>query len=45
LAIVKVLVEHGADPNAREPQYGAQPAGWAQYFKKRETQEYLESLA
>lgn len=45
LAIAKLLVEHGADPNAREPQFGAQPAGWAQYFKKRETQEYLESLA
>ncbi|MCI2415952.1 ankyrin repeat domain-containing protein [Saccharopolyspora sp. K220] len=45
LATVRVLVEHGADPTAREPQFGAQPAGWAQYFKKRETQEYLESLA
>ena len=45
LAIAKLLVEHGADPNAREPEFGAQPAGWAQYFKQRETQEYLESLA
>jgi ankyrin repeat protein len=45
LAIVRLLVEHGADHAAREPQFGAQPAGWAQYFKKRATQEYLESLA
>jgi ankyrin repeat protein len=44
LLTAKVLVEHGADPKAREPEYGAQPAGWAQYFNKRETQEYLESL-
>lgn len=45
LATAKILVEHGADPDAREPQFGAKAAGWAQYFKKRETQEYLESLA
>jgi ankyrin repeat protein len=45
LSIVRLLVEHGADHTAREPQFGAQPAGWAQYFKKAETQKYLESLA
>ncbi|GLY70950.1 ankyrin repeat domain-containing protein [Amycolatopsis taiwanensis] len=45
LSVAHLLVEHGADRTAREPQFGAQPAGWAQYFKKAETQEYLESLA
>jgi ankyrin repeat protein len=45
LSIARLLVEHGADHTAREPQFNAQPAGWAQYFKKPETQKYLESLA
>ncbi|GAA2265285.1 hypothetical protein GCM10010402_21250 [Actinomadura luteofluorescens] len=45
LSIARLLVEHGADHAAREPGFNAQPAGWAQYFKKRETQKYLESLA
>ena len=45
LSIARLLVEHGADHTAREPGFNAQPAGWAQYFKKRETQKYLESLA
>jgi ankyrin repeat protein len=45
LSIAHLLVEHGADHTAREPQFNAQPAGWAQYFKKAETQNYLESLA
>jgi ankyrin repeat protein len=44
LSIVRLLVERGADYTAREPQFKAQPAGWAQYFKKPETQKYLESL-
>jgi ankyrin repeat protein len=44
LSIARLLVEHGADHRAREPQFNAQPAGWAQYFKKPETQKYLESL-
>jgi ankyrin repeat protein len=45
LLIARLLVEHGADHTAREPGFNAQPAGWAQYFKKQETQKYLESLA
>ena len=45
LAIARLLVEHGADHTAREPEFKAQPAGWAQYNKKSETQRYLESLA
>lgn len=45
LSIARLLVEHGADHAAREPGFNAQPAGWAQYFKKAETQKYLESLA
>lgn len=45
LSIARLLVEHGADHTAREPGFNAQPAGWAQYFKKLETQKYLESLA
>ncbi|MEH1169493.1 ankyrin repeat domain-containing protein [Micromonospora sp. CPCC 205539] len=45
LSIARLLVEHGADHTTREPGFNAQPAGWAQYFKKPETQKYLESLA
>ena len=45
LSIARLLVEHGADHTARESGFNAQPAGWAQYFKKLETQKYLESLA
>lgn len=45
LSIARLLVEHGADHTAREPGFNARPAGWAQYFKKPETQGYLESLA
>ncbi|WP_026411197.1 ankyrin repeat domain-containing protein [Actinomadura oligospora] len=45
LSIVRLLVEHGADHTVREPEFNAQPAGWAQYFKKPETRKYLESLA
>jgi ankyrin repeat protein len=45
LAITRLLVEHGADHTAREPEFSARPAGWAQYNKKPETQKYLESLA
>jgi ankyrin repeat protein len=45
LETARLLVQNGADLDAREPQFNARPAGWAQYFKKRETQEYLESLA
>ena len=45
LSIARLLVEHGADHTAREREFNAQPAGWAQYFKKPETQKFLESLA
>ena len=44
LSITRLLVKHGADHTARDPQFKAQPAGWAQYFHKPETQRYLESL-
>jgi ankyrin repeat protein len=45
LSIARLLIEHGADHRAREREFNAEPAGWAQYFKKPETQKYLESLA
>jgi ankyrin repeat protein len=45
LSITRLLVEHGADHTARDPGFKAEPAGWAQYFKKSDTQKYLESLA
>lgn len=44
LSIARLLVEHGADHTAREPEFKALPAGWAQYNKKPEVQKYLESL-
>ncbi|MGH2894267.1 MAG: ankyrin repeat domain-containing protein, partial [Solirubrobacteraceae bacterium] len=44
LEVIRVLVEHGADPTIRDSGYDATPAGWAEHFEKTEAQEYLRAL-
>lgn len=40
-AIVSLLLEHGADPSRRDPQWDATPRGWAEYFNNARTMENL----
>lgn len=42
--LVRVLLELGADPSAREPGYGATPLGWAEHAGRPEVVELLRSL-
>ena len=44
LELVQLLVELGADPNAREPTYGATPLGWAEHNHQQAVVEYLAPL-
>jgi hypothetical protein len=44
LAMLQLLVEHGANPNLRDSGYDATPAGWAEHFGQREAEDYLRSL-
>lgn len=44
LAMVKFLIEHGADVTAKDVENGATVAGWAAYGGHDEVKEYLESL-
>lgn len=41
LDVVKLLVEHGADIRRTDPQWGAPPQGWAEYFCHADVVEYL----
>jgi hypothetical protein len=43
LPIVRLLVEHGADRTARDPQFDLPPVGWARYFGQHDVADYLES--
>jgi hypothetical protein len=42
--MLRLLVEHGANPNLRDSGYDATPAGWAEHFGQREAEDYLRSL-
>ena len=42
--LLRLLVEHGADPTIRDSGYDATPAGWADHFEKAEAREYLAAL-
>jgi hypothetical protein len=44
LHALPVLVEHGADPAAREPVWNSTPLGWAQYFGNARAAAYLGPL-
>ena len=44
MPIIKLLFEHGADPNVRDTGYDATPAGWAEHHGQTEAQQYLTAL-
>jgi ankyrin repeat protein len=44
LDIIRLLLEHGADPNVRDVGYKATPAGWAEHFGKTEAARLLAPL-
>ncbi|WP_308637985.1 ankyrin repeat domain-containing protein [Paenibacillus silvisoli] len=43
-ALVRLLVERGAELNARDRRYFATPLGWANHFKRTEHEELLRGL-
>jgi ankyrin repeat protein/ketosteroid isomerase-like protein len=44
LPVIKLLLDHGADPNIRDTGYDATPAGWAEHDGQHEAQRLLEAL-
>ncbi|HXD63406.1 MAG TPA: ankyrin repeat domain-containing protein [Solirubrobacteraceae bacterium] len=44
LRVIKLLLDHGADPNIRDTGYDATPAGWAEHHGQHEAQRLLEGL-
>jgi ketosteroid isomerase-like protein len=44
LPVIKLLLDHGADPNIHDTGYDATPAGWAEHHGQREAQQLLEAL-
>jgi hypothetical protein len=43
LDVVQLLLEHGADPSAKDPEFHATPLQWADYLRKPQVVEYLRS--
>lgn len=44
LPVIKLLLDHGADPNIHDTGYDATPAGWAEHHGQHEAQHLLEAL-
>ncbi|HTU96220.1 MAG TPA: ankyrin repeat domain-containing protein [Solirubrobacteraceae bacterium] len=44
LAVIQLLVEHGADPTVRDSGYDSTPAGWAQHFGRADAHVCLAAL-
>jgi len=44
LRVIRVLLEHGADPNLRDTGYDATPAGWAEHHEQPEAYALLAPL-
>ena len=44
LRVIRLLLDHGADPNIHDTGYDATPAGWAEHHGQREAQQLLEAL-
>lgn len=44
LPVIRLLLDHGADPNIHDTGYYATPAGWAQHHGQHEAQQLLEAL-
>ncbi len=45
LEVIRLLLEHGADPNVRDVGYDATPAGWAEHFAQRDAQDLLDAAS
>jgi ankyrin repeat protein len=43
MAVIRLLVEHGADPDIRDSGYDATPGGWAEHFGMSEAEAYLRA--
>jgi ankyrin repeat protein len=44
LPVIKLLLDHGADPNIHDTGYDATPAGWAEHHGRHEAQQLLEAV-
>ncbi len=44
LRVIKLLLDHGADPNIHDTGYDGTPAGWAEHHGQHEAQQLLEAL-
>jgi len=44
IPVIRLLLDHGADPNVHDTGYDATPAGWAEHHGQREAQQLLEAL-
>lgn len=44
LAVIRLLVERGADRSAVDTQFHADPLGWAEYFDRADVVDYLNSV-
>jgi hypothetical protein len=44
IAVIRQLLEHGADPNIRDRAYNATPAGWAEHHGQHAAHQLLEAL-
>jgi ketosteroid isomerase-like protein len=42
--VIRLLLDHGADPNIRDTGYDATPAGWAEHHDQPEAQQLLQAL-
>ena len=44
LAVIRLLLDHDADPNVHDTGYDATPAGWAEHHGQHEAQQLLAAL-
>jgi Ankyrin repeat len=44
MEVIRLLIEHGADPTIHDSGYDATPAGWAEHFHNAEAEQYLRAL-
>lgn len=44
LRVIRLLLDHGADPNIHDTGYDATPAGWAEHHGQHKAQQLLEAL-
>jgi ketosteroid isomerase-like protein len=44
LSVIRLLLDHGADPSIQDTGYDATPAGWAEHHGQHEAQRLLEAL-